>query len=107
MLPSRVTIMLRTTPPPEGIAQVWNFSVSGSNRTSVFGRTPDRQERATLLSFLDSHGQVIANKATDGTLSMAVPTGVKGALLQNPLREAAFVDLVHAVVNSNDFAYRF
>jgi Protein of unknown function (DUF1553)/Protein of unknown function (DUF1549) len=73
----------------------------------VFGRTPDAQEKATLLSFLDSHGQVIASKATDGKLSIAVPTGVKGASLQNPLREAAFVDLVHAVVNSNDFAYRF
>ena len=40
MLPSRVTIMLRTTPPPEGIVQVWNFSVAGSKRTSVLGRTP-------------------------------------------------------------------
>ena len=36
-----------------------------------------------------------------------VPLGVKGASLQNPLRDSAFVDLVHAVVNSNDFAYRF
>jgi hypothetical protein len=33
--------MLRTTPPPEGIAQVWNFSLAGSNRTTVFGRVPD------------------------------------------------------------------
>src|SRR6266566_2496819 len=40
-LPSRVTETLRTTPPPEGIAQVWNFSVFGSKRTIVFGFTPD------------------------------------------------------------------
>src|SRR5919199_6214798 len=40
-LPSRVTDTLRTTPPPDGIAQVWNFSVFGSNRTTVFGFTPD------------------------------------------------------------------
>src|SRR5258705_10110959 len=40
-LPSVVCIMLRTTPPPAGITQVWNFSVLGSKRTSVFGRTPD------------------------------------------------------------------
>ena len=33
--------MLRTTPPPAGIAQVWNFSVLGSKRTSVFGFTFD------------------------------------------------------------------
>src|ERR1051326_7634247 len=41
LLPSVVAIMLRTTPPPEGIGQVWNFSVFGSNRTSVFGVTAD------------------------------------------------------------------
>ena len=41
MLPSRVVIMLRTTPPPAGIAQVWNFSVLGSKRASVFGFTAD------------------------------------------------------------------
>src|ERR671936_2108446 len=40
-LPSRVTDTLRTTPPPEGIAHVWNFSVLGSKRTIVFGLTPD------------------------------------------------------------------
>jgi putative membrane protein len=40
-LPSRVGIMLRTMPPPEGIAHVWNRCVCGSKRTSVFGRTPD------------------------------------------------------------------
>src|ERR1700686_3915315 len=40
-LPSVVCIMLRTTPPPEGMAQVWNFSVLGSKRTSVFGFTAD------------------------------------------------------------------
>ena len=30
--------MWRTTPPPEGIAHVWNASVSVSKRTSAFGR---------------------------------------------------------------------
>src|SRR3954451_22022822 len=40
-LPSRVTFMLRTTPPPAGMIHVWNFSVRGSKRTSVLGRTPD------------------------------------------------------------------
>src|SRR5207302_9577498 len=39
--PSFIAIMLRTTPPPDGIAQVWNFSVLGSNRTRVFGFTWD------------------------------------------------------------------
>src|SRR5207244_6471860 len=39
--PSFIAIIFRTTPPPDGIVQVWNFSVLGSNRTSVFGFTPD------------------------------------------------------------------
>src|SRR5262245_25786404 len=33
--------MLRTMSPPPGIAQLWNFSVFGSNRTIVFGLAPD------------------------------------------------------------------
>src|SRR5437764_13787519 len=33
--------MLRTMSPPHGIAQVWNVSVFGSNRTMVFGFAPD------------------------------------------------------------------
>ncbi|OLB60823.1 MAG: hypothetical protein AUI11_12355 [Acidobacteria bacterium 13_2_20CM_2_66_4] len=36
-----MTDTLRTTPPPDGIAHVWNFSVFGSNRAIVFGFTPD------------------------------------------------------------------
>jgi len=73
----------------------------------VLARTPTKQERAALLAFLDSHDKVIADNAANGKLSLALPLDVKGASLQNPLREAAFVDLVHTVVNSNDFAYRF
>ena len=40
--------MLRTTPPPDGIAQVWNFSVWMSKRTSVFGLTFDSLYQITL-----------------------------------------------------------
>src|SRR5207302_9571425 len=48
-LPSFVTLTLRTTPPPDGIFQVWNFSVFGSKRTSVFGSTPDSLYQITPL----------------------------------------------------------
>lgn len=41
MFPLGVAIMLRTTPPPEGMDQVSNVSALGSKRTSVFGRVPD------------------------------------------------------------------
>src|SRR5665811_611161 len=36
-LPSGVTDVLRTMLPPPGIAQLWNFAVLGSKRTTVFG----------------------------------------------------------------------
>jgi hypothetical protein len=73
----------------------------------LFARTPTKQEKAVLQSFLESHDKVIAGKASDGKLAIALPVGVKAESLQNPLRQSAFVDLVHTVVNSNDFAYRF
>jgi hypothetical protein len=36
-----------------------------------------------------------------------VPTGLTDTQQLNPISAAAFVDLVHTVANSNDFAYRF
>src|SRR5579885_1625974 len=47
-LPSGVGIMFRTTPPPDGIVHVWNFSVLESKRTTVFGFTPDSLYQMTL-----------------------------------------------------------
>jgi hypothetical protein len=73
----------------------------------VFARDPDGTEKETLLSFLDSHSKVISDKAEDGKQKLALPVGLKQEETANPVREAAFVDLVHAVVNSNDFAYKF
>jgi len=50
----------------------------------------------------------VADAAKSGTFSVAVPTGLKDKQQAiNPIRAAAFVDLVHTVANSNDFAYRF
>jgi hypothetical protein len=73
----------------------------------LLARNPDDTEKKTLLSFLDSHEKVISNQVADGKPQLAPPVGLKREETANPLREAAFVDLVHAVVNSNDFAYRF
>jgi hypothetical protein len=73
----------------------------------VFARDPDGTEKETLLSFLDSHSKVISDKTGDGKQRLALPAGLKKEETANPVREAAFVDLVHAVVNSNDFAYKF
>ena len=43
--PSRVGIMLRTTPPPEEMVEVWNFSVAESKRTSTFGSRRSRHTK--------------------------------------------------------------
>ena len=74
----------------------------------LFSRKPDKVERSTLLSFLDEHARLLGQQpADDGKLALNVPTGVPSGQIENPLRAAAFVDLVHTVANSNDFAYRF
>ncbi len=46
--PSRVTDVLRTMLPPPGIVQLWNFSVFGSKRTTVFGVASDSLYQMTL-----------------------------------------------------------
>jgi hypothetical protein len=75
----------------------------------LFARKPTKEERASLVSFLDQQEKLIASKSSEkGTFQVAVPTGVKADKAQlSPLRAAAFVDLVHTVANANDFAYRF
>ena len=74
----------------------------------LLARKPDKTERSTLLSFLDEHEKVLQEQALhDGKFAINVPTGVDAKQAGNPLRASAFVDLVHTVANSNDFAYRF
>jgi hypothetical protein len=74
----------------------------------LFARKPDREERSILRQFLADHEQTIRAKASDGRFAIAQPVGLKdGKPLADPIHEAAFVDLVHTVVNSNDFVYRF
>jgi hypothetical protein len=78
----------------------------------LFARTPSKEERATLKAFLDQDEKVIRQKVASssetGRFEIAVPTGLKDVKQPlDPIRTAAFVDLVHTVANSNDFAYRF
>src|SRR3989442_56619 len=47
--PSRVIEVFRTMLPPPGIAQLWNFVVLGSKRTTVFGVVPDSLYQMTSL----------------------------------------------------------
>ena len=79
----------------------------------LFARDPDRFEKSALRDFMQEHEKVIDERGADGKLSIAQPvglvrTGLKSAApVPDPIRAAAFVDLVHTVVNSNEFAYKF
>ncbi len=73
----------------------------------LLSRSPDKAEKADLRAFLDSQEKVIRNKATDGKFAVNLPIGLKEGQTGDPIRLAAFVDLVHTVANSNEFTYRF
>jgi hypothetical protein len=73
----------------------------------LFSREPSKAEKIELKGFLAEQEKVIAKKAATGKFEVAEPTGLKDLALADPVRNAAFVDLVHTVANSNDFAYRF
>ncbi|WP_085317099.1 DUF1549 and DUF1553 domain-containing protein [Derxia lacustris] len=73
----------------------------------LFGRTPYKAEREALHAFLEKQEQVVRDKAAEGRFGLNVPTGLKDARSIDPVKGSAFVDLVHTVVNSNEFAYRF
>ena len=76
----------------------------------LFSRQPTKEERAALKDFLkEQEKQIVAKTADakDGKYELALPTGLKNGAAGDPVHLAAFVDLVHTVVNTNDFAYRF
>jgi hypothetical protein len=85
---------------------------------SLYGRTPDRFEKAALLSFLDAQQRKAAKAQqadddsddkpnNDKAADKAAPIPPSPTDKRNSARATAFVDLVHAVANSNEFTYRF
>lgn len=73
----------------------------------LFSREPSKTEAVALKAFLSKEEGVVQKKVAAGKFEVAVPIGLKDPSVINPVRGAAFVDLVHTVANSNDFAYRF
>lgn len=73
----------------------------------LFSRKASDPEKETLLKFLNSHEKSVREKITDGKFAISIPTGLKENQKLDPIRAAAFVDLVHTVANSNEFIYRF
>ena len=67
---------------------------------TLYGRSADRYEKAALVSFVQKQQKPVAAKAVS-----AEP--VKPAVDADAARAAAFVDLAHALANSNEFSYRF
>jgi len=72
----------------------------------LFSRLPDKSEKAALVEFLNRHEQVLKDQESSGKLTINLPTNLKDTKGLDPIRAAAFVDLVHAVANSNEFIYR-
>ena len=73
----------------------------------LFSRKPTSKEKAALNGFLKEQQKLVQHKTWTDKFEVAVPTGLKDTKNLDPFKAAAFVDLVHAVANSNDFAYRF
>jgi hypothetical protein len=68
---------------------------------TLYGRGADRYEKAALVTFVEKQ-QKAAAKADDGAKPAA-----EAATDPQAARAAAFVDLAHALANSNEFSYRF
>lgn len=82
---------------------------------AAYQRAPDRYERNALLAHLDSQAAkrktTAAGEAPDdggGLVAAAAAVSATGPLKgPSKARAAAFVDLVHTLVNTNEFTYRF
>ncbi|MEO7580576.1 MAG: DUF1549 and DUF1553 domain-containing protein [Massilia sp.] len=73
----------------------------------LFSRDATKQEKTVLKDFLAKQEKLIESRNANGKFAVAVPIGATPDKKINPVKAAAFVDLVHTVANSNDFAYRF
>jgi hypothetical protein len=70
---------------------------------TLYGRSPDRYEKAALISFIEKQPKAGAAVPAQGE-----PPGAAARATAPPdPRAAAFVDLAHALANSNEFSYRF
>lgn len=82
---------------------------------AAYQREPDRYERQALLAHLDAQAakrkSSTAGESPDDGGGVAAAAGAVSAAspVRGPskARAAAFVDLVHTLVNTNEFTYRF
>jgi hypothetical protein len=69
----------------------------------AYSRRPDGAERDTLLTFLEKHRGIIAERAQQNQ-KLALPTSMPESI--DKTQAAALVDLCHMLLNSNEFVYR-
>lgn len=82
---------------------------------AAYQRSPDRYERNAFVAYLEAQAAkrktVAAGESPDdgGGVAAAAAAVTATAPLKGPskARAAAFVDLVHTLVNTNEFTYRF
>ncbi len=91
---------------PELSAQIDKFY------QAVYRRPADRYERAAFVSHLDQQQAKLRSSsaaAGDDDGGAAAPAGTSAPLKAETraARATAFVDLVHTLVNANEFTYRF
>ena len=72
----------------------------------LYGRSPEPWEKDTLETFLNTQEKTIAGQKAAGK-PIAAPAGFTETAQLSATRAAAFVDMVHALANSNEFTYRF
>jgi len=86
---------------PDGYGEDPQVSVDADKLfRALNGRSPDRYEKVSLVSFVQKQQKAEAGKAP-------APAAAPAPVDQQAARAAAFVDLAHALANSNEFSYRF
>jgi hypothetical protein len=75
------------------------------------GRPADRFEKAAFVQLIEKQQDRLAQSQPgdeeEDEAASGAQAGKKAAAKTNAARAAAFVDLVHALANANEFAYRF
>jgi len=74
---------------------------------TLYGREPDHYEKAQLISFIDKQQKSEAERLAKNGVKTETPKTEPVAADPQAARAAAFVDLAHALANSNEFSYRF
>jgi hypothetical protein len=86
---------------PDGFGEDPQVSVDADRLfRALNGRSPDRYEKVSLVSFVRKQQKAEAGKP-------AAPDAAVATVDPQAARAAAFVDLAHALANSNEFSYRF